>query len=1084
MGSSTLWGKITVLIAVCGWCLSAQAKYAGGSGEPNNPYQISSVPDWQELMATPADWASHFVLTGDIDLNDVPITRIGNSTNPFTGVFDGNDYVVRNVDVNMPGTNSVGLFGYVSGANAEIKNLTLIDPNVDAGTYDYVGSLVGYLSSGTVINCSVQGGSVRGDYYVGGLVGRNSSGTITDCYSITGSVMGHDTVGGLVGYTSSGTVSNCFSSSSVTGDYCVGGLVGYTSYGSVSNCYSDGSVTGGSYLGGLVGRNSYGTISDSYSTGSVTGGSYLGGLVGYNSSGAISNCYSTGSVTGGSHLGGLVGNNSSGAISNCYSAGSVNGAGGYVGGLVGDTSQGTITNCYSEGSVTGDDYVGGLMGYIGAGIVTNCYSTGSVAGADKKGGLVGYSSGYVVNCYWDTETSGQTVSAGGEGNTTAAMMTANTFFGWGTCEAVWTISEGEDYPRLAWEEKPGELIANTFPLEGNGDSNSPYLIHTAEELNAVGSVPCVWDKHFKLVADIDLSDYKGEGFNVIGLASYVVFSGVFDGNNHRISNFTYPSTTTNYVGLFGWASGENVEIKNLTLIDPNIDAGTSDYVGCLVGRLSNGAVANCSAQGGKIAGFNYVGGLIGSADSATVTGCSATAGVLGCNYVGGLTGSYANGIIKNCNAAGAVAGYDYVGGLAGRVSGAVTTSYAAGSVWAERNVGGLIGNSYGSATVDKCYATGPVVGGEYAGGLVGYNSRTVTNCYATGDVWADGYAGGLLGYNTAAVTNCYSTSAVWALNYSYLGGLVGYGTSSNVENSFWNTEISGLLTSRGGTGQDTAALQRQTTFTDAGWDFVGEDENGSEDIWRLCNQGSEYPKLVWQYLPGDFLCPDYVDFLDFAQLGRWWLDPDPCAADLTGDGIINAQDLIVESYNWLMGMAPGRPGNPEPPNFAKQASWYGDLAWTPALFAQSYDVYFGTSTPPPFVTNQSATTFSPGTMEYQTSYYWRIDPVNTWGQTAGPLWTFTTASPAQATNPYPFDDQMNAGTNTGLKWDAGSGAVSHDIYFGTTNPPPFLRNQTAASFYQAGLTYRTRYYWRIDEVSAGGTTTGVVWNFTTGASTR
>jgi hypothetical protein len=346
-------------------------------------------------------------------------------------------------------------------------------------------------------------------------------------------------------------------------------------------------------------------------------------------------------------------------------------------------------------------------------------------------------------------------------------------------------------------------------------------------------------------------------------------------------------------------------------------------------------------------------------------------------------------------------------------------------------------------------------------------------------VWADQYAGGLLGYNTGAVTNCYSTSAVWAWNYSYFGGLVGDGTSSAVKNSFWDTEISGLQTSYGGTGRDTAALQTQATFTDAGWDFVGETANGSGDIWRLCNESSEYPKLAWQYLPGDFLCPDYVDFLDFAQLGRWWLDPDTCAADLTGDGIINAQDLIVESYNWLMGMAPGWPGNPDPPNFAKQAPWYADLAWTPALFAQSYDVYFGTSAPPPFVANQTATMFWPGMMEYQTSYYWRIDPVNTWGTTVGPLWIFTTASPAQATNPYPFDDQMGAGTGTGLRWDAGSGAVSHDIYFGTANPPPFLRSQTGTSFYQSELTYRTRYYWRIDEVGAGGTTTGVVWSFTT-----
>ncbi|MBN2270362.1 MAG: hypothetical protein JXN61_07105 [Sedimentisphaerales bacterium] len=592
---------------------------------------------------------------------------------------------------------------------------------------------------------------------------------------------------------------------------------------------------------------------------------------------------------------------------------------------------------------------------------------------------------------------------------------------------------------------------------GTGEPNDPYLIYDANQMNTIGLNQGDWDKCFKLMADIDLGEYEGQQFNIIGRNSSNPFTGILDGNGHRISNLNYSSTATNYIGLFGYVSGENAEIKNVALIDPSVDAGTGGYVGCLVGELSNGTVANCSAQGGRIAGLTYIGGLIGYADSATVEGCSATAGV---------------------------SGWGSVGGLAGSASGAVTNSYATGSVWAEGAAGGLIGNSDSDATIENCYASGPVVAGAYAGGLVGNNNSPVTNCYASGDVLADGYVGGLIGYNTAAVAHCYSTGAVWALSYPYAGGLVGYGTSSNVQNSFWNSEISGLLISAGGTGKDTAALQRQATFTDVGWDFAGETANGSEDIWRLCNEGCEYPKLAWQYLPGDFLCPDYVDFLDFAQFGRWWLAPDPCAADLTGDGLVNAEDLVVESHNWLMGMAPGWPGNPDPPNFAKQAPWYADLTWSAAPFAQSYDVYFGPDNPPAFVTNRTATTFWPGIMEYQASYYWRIDSVNTWGRTAGPLWTFTTASPAQATNPYPFDGQMDVMTNTGLRWDAGSGAVSHDIHFGTTDPPPFLRNQTGASFYLNGLIYRTRYYWRIDEVSAGGTTTGVVWSFTTSVPTR
>jgi hypothetical protein len=337
MGISALWGKVAALIALCGWALSAQAKYDGGSGEPNNPYQISSVPDWQELMTTPADWASHFVLTADIDLNGVSVTPIALDTSTssgfqgtqFTGVFDGNDYVIRNADVNMPGSYYVGLFGYL-GTSGQIRNLGVEDI------------------------------SVFGRRYVGGVVGYSSQDTIIDCHSIGGNVTGDAWVGGLVGYNSSGTVSNCFSTGSVTGGSYLGGLVGYNSSGTVSNSHSSGSVTGDDYIGGLVGRNSQGTISNSYSTGSVSGtDNYVGALVGENSSGTVSNCYSTGSVTGGSYVSGLVGYNYGGAITNCYSSGSVTG-GSYVGGLVARNSDGTISHSYSTGSVAGEKYVGGL----------------------------------------------------------------------------------------------------------------------------------------------------------------------------------------------------------------------------------------------------------------------------------------------------------------------------------------------------------------------------------------------------------------------------------------------------------------------------------------------------------------------------------------------------------------------------------------------------------------------------------------------------------------------------------------------------------------------------------------------------
>ncbi|MHC4207199.1 MAG: hypothetical protein ACYSTT_21295, partial [Planctomycetota bacterium] len=77
---------------------------------------------------------------------------------------------------------------------------------------------------------------------------------------------------------------------------------------------------------------------------------------------------------------------------------------------------------------------------------------------------------------------------------------------------------------------------------GSGTAEDPYLIYTAEQMNAIGAEPNDWDKHFKLMADIDLSVYTGTDFNVIGYGLFPAFSGVFDGNGHTISNFTYSST--------------------------------------------------------------------------------------------------------------------------------------------------------------------------------------------------------------------------------------------------------------------------------------------------------------------------------------------------------------------------------------------------------------------------------------------------------------------------------------------------------------------------------------------------------------
>jgi hypothetical protein len=85
---------------------------------------------------------------------------------------------------------------------------------------------------------------------------------------------------------------------------------------------------------------------------------------------------------------------------------------------------------------------------------------------------------------------------------------------------------------------------------------------------------------------------------------------------------------------------------------------------------------------------------------------------------------------------------------------------------------------------------------------------------------------------------------------------------------------------------------------------------------------------------------------------------------------------------------------------------------------------------------------------------------------------------SQASNPSPSDGATEVYPITELNWTAGFGAVSHDVYFGTDNPPPFIHNQADITF-NPFMSYEQTYYWRIDEVSGLSTTTGTVWRFTT-----
>jgi hypothetical protein len=293
---------------------------------------------------------------------------------------------------------------------------------------------------------------------------------------------------------------------------------------------------------------------------------------------------------------------------------------------------------------------------------------------------------------------------------------------------------------------------------GNGEPNDPYLIYDANQMNAIGADQNDWDKHFMLIADIDLGSFTGTSFNIIGNTSDY-FTGVFDGNGRTISKFTYTATDGDYIGLFGYVSDPNAEIKNLGLIDPNINTETVGQFGSLVGYLEHGTLTGCSVDGGSIS-LGSGGGLVGI-NSGTISDCSVSANVYGDMIVGGLVGQNGGGTISNCHSNGTVSGISQIGG-----------------------------------------------------GFVGSNSGTIINCHSSATVSGLLVIGGLVGANSGTITNCYSTGSVSGMNH--IGGLVGYGRAA--VNSFWDIETSGQATSAGGTGKTTDEMKQQSTF--ANWDFI------------------------------------------------------------------------------------------------------------------------------------------------------------------------------------------------------------------------------------------------------------------------
>ena len=355
------------------WDGSTAAAFAGGTGTAEDPYQIANGAQLAYLASSVNGGETYtgknFVLTANINLNELPWTPIANSFSDallggsdyrvFAGNFDGNGYTISNVSIGSETAPlEADVFGLFGATEGKISNLNLDTVSIHGiakiasigAVVGFAGGLVGY-SGGSIENCHVTGLTMdmsapsnvyAAAYWVGGLVGAlDGTQLINEC-SVSGSITekaGKGSIGGLIGELGK-AAKITYSRSNVT-----------------VNVKAD--SRGGADVGGFIGKGNGKTDAET----------------------VIRNCYATGNVTGGAYTGGFAGGLWGLNIKNCYSSGNVSQAAAAMGSFVGtDASDsayyGSITNCFTTGSVTGSApnlYAFAMQDAAKRSEITNCY---------------------------------------------------------------------------------------------------------------------------------------------------------------------------------------------------------------------------------------------------------------------------------------------------------------------------------------------------------------------------------------------------------------------------------------------------------------------------------------------------------------------------------------------------------------------------------------------------------------------------------------------------------------------------------------------------------------------------------------
>jgi len=436
----------------------------------------------------------------------------------------------------------------------------------------------------------------------------------------------------------------------------------------------------------------------------------------------------------------------------------------------------------------------------------------------------------------------------------------------------------DDYEDLKAIGQGNYLYSSSYVLAADIDASLSQK-ENCDHYSCFGFAPIGMNRDAEgntdFTGNIDGKNHTISGLYIRYLSdSHLAFIARLNGSvvNLNFDNIEVVSDSGNCASVAGFLNGR---IQNVHVTNGKIQG--NDHVGGIAGTYTNTDAVNAVLYGvsyqGDIEGTNDVGGIAGVSEAEIINATVDVNIQARERRIGGIVGNNKRNIINGQTKGSIVpltSEVEYVGGIAGYSTGLISICASSmdlkksPSFWFDvspseaymdsyrlhMEIGGIAGDNGGR--IEYSYAIGKIEGERVIGGIAGSNTGLIENSYAQTDIIGEKTVGGLVGYiagqyliaedslikiSEGNVSTSYAANTMLRrYNGEYWGGLIGVGSDCTCDNSYWDSELSGMKTSNGGEGLTTAEMMMKSSFV--GWD---------ENVWKF-DEGKSYPTFNDEFI--------------------------------------------------------------------------------------------------------------------------------------------------------------------------------------------------------------------------------------------